>query len=579
MTNLDVFSKENGQNLSLEGEFCLDTTKIDGLKVELTSQGLILSRTSIQKNGKSNQQVIPMSWIIGCHCTRKNGFDEKSSCGCRSSSTKTKNELNGENSAYLVIYAYIPKQGRKLEIWQERRMISLRFKKHNKFEENIKEADVWRRQLRFLINNYTQNVEYPIRAPDDSRSYLVLLNPKSGQSKAKEMFHKFLAPTLVEAEISYDLCITKKANFARNFVRIKDMHQWKAVIICGGDGLFYEVINGIFERPDWKDIVNTLPFGIVPCGSGNGIARSLVHLAEKPEQIDTRPAVSSSVALTNGSIRQMDLVRVETPNETLYSALSVGFGFIADVDINSESIRRLGHIRFTLWSLMNLVTLPSYRAKVSYLPIDQSKIVSQTKSKSDTTKKSSPTFSNKSRGARQDSFYSVSSQKSAYYSIAESSYQSTSEVGSDYDDPSNVNMYGPLSNLPSFSSALPKDWITQEGDFVMIHSTIQSHLSIDCFFAPESKLNDGIIWLMIIKNTISRKELTSFLLDMTYGTHIPKHDNPHVKFVQCTAFRFEPLSKLKTGIMNVDGETVEFGPIQGEIVPGILKVITPSTRY
>lgn len=45
-------------------------------------------------------------------------------------------------------------------------------------------------------------------------------------------------------------------------------------------------------------------------------------------------------------------------------------------------------------------------------------------------------------------------------------------------------------------------------EFVMIHASYLSHISEDVIIAPESKLNDGVIWLLVIKNGISR---TTFL--------------------------------------------------------------------
>lgn len=49
------------------------------------------------------------------------------------------------------------------------------------------------------------------------------------------------------------------------------------VVVAGGDGLLFEVINGIMERPDWSSMFSQLKLGIIPCGSGNGLAKSIGH--------------------------------------------------------------------------------------------------------------------------------------------------------------------------------------------------------------------------------------------------------------------------------------------------------------
>ena len=49
------------------------------------------------------------------------------------------------------------------------------------------------------------------------------------------------------------------------------------VVVIGGDGILYEVINGLMERPDWESLFPELKLGIIPCGSGNGLAKSISY--------------------------------------------------------------------------------------------------------------------------------------------------------------------------------------------------------------------------------------------------------------------------------------------------------------
>lgn len=67
----------------------------------------------------------------------------------------------------------------------------------------------------------------------------------------------------------------------------------------------------------------------------------------------------------------MDLVRVETRNRILFSFLSVGWGLLADIDIESERLRAIGGQRFTVWSVARLIGLRTYKGKVSYLPCNK----------------------------------------------------------------------------------------------------------------------------------------------------------------------------------------------------------------
>lgn len=241
------------------------------------------------------------------------------------------------------------------------------------------------------------------------------------------------------------------------------------------------------------------------------------------------------------------------------------------------------------------MTLPKYRGKVSYLPcrdFDQTPETTAYKLPScsdirqtsideicfdsDTEpnemlflQNSQRRYANEYR-ERLESWYSVSSKRTAYFSTSDSQYQSVH----DEHDPNNVCMFGPPSSLPSLISPVPDDWIVIEDEFVMVHATYQTHLSLDCYFSPASKLNDGIIWLLVMKGGVSRAELTTFLIGMSNGTHLPKTHNANIQMIACQAFRLEPSDNK--GIITVDGEQIKYGPVQGEIVPGIIKIVVPQ---
>lgn len=113
--------------------------------------------------------------------------------------------------------------------------------------------------------------------PGENRKLLVLLNPKSGSGRGRETFQRRVHPILSEAERPYEIHITKCPNYASEFVRTKDIYQWCGLLMVGGDGIVFEVVNGLFQRPDWERALRELPLGVIPCGSGNGLAKSIAH--------------------------------------------------------------------------------------------------------------------------------------------------------------------------------------------------------------------------------------------------------------------------------------------------------------
>ncbi|XP_058833127.1 sphingosine kinase 2-like [Topomyia yanbarensis] len=603
--------------------FYISSKKNTVFEVRLTDKGLSLKK---QSNGSTKEQTIPLKDIIGCRCLRsKRKTKGGSACACTSISgtaqLKVVEENSGEQdesdvSAYLYIYAYILKRNRRGG-FRERTTITLRFRSFDKYEDNNKEAQKWRAAIKYLIAGETSVKS--IFQPKDVRKMLVILNPKSGKGKAREMFQQRVAPVFAEAEISYDLHITKKSDWAREFVRNRDIYLWRGVVVVGGDGIFYEVLNGLFEREDWQAAIEEIPIGIIPCGSGNGLAKTIAHLYDEP--FETKPILAAALTIVKGKHSMLDVVRVETRSQIMFSFLSVGWGLISDIDIESERLRAIGGQRFTLWSVHRLISLRTYQGKVSYIPalvslttrsnslpregaagggvglLKHSVSYNTTLDCSDCRTGANGDSHNNcdacdtnfsdvlsletgsnldSFRPRIDSWYSAHSRKSTYFSTVDSIYESDQASNEGTQTEGNMaQMYGPPSRIPALTAPLSENWKTISGEFVMAHAAYQSHLSTDCFFAPRSKLNDGVIWLLIIKAGVSRSQLLSFMLGLGSGTHLPAQNNEYILMVPVTAFRIEP-SSGSVGHMTVDGENVQYGPIQAEIFPSLAKVMVPK---
>ena len=273
-------SDNNDLNVYLTETFYITSKKNTVFQVLLSDKGLTLRK---QSNGTTKEQTILLKDIVGARCLRSKR--KGNACTCTSitpAQLKVVEDNSGEQdesdvSAYLYIYAYILKKGRKGG-YRERRTITLRFRSFDRFEDNNSEAQKWRAAVKYLLIG-----EPNIRAayvPLDTRRILVILNPKSGSGKARELFQQRIVPVFQEAELSFDLHITKKSNWAREFVRNRDIYLWRAILCVGGDGIFFEVLNGLFEREDWQNAVEELPLGICACGSGNGLAHTISYMYE-----------------------------------------------------------------------------------------------------------------------------------------------------------------------------------------------------------------------------------------------------------------------------------------------------------
>lgn len=280
----------------------------------------------------------------------------------------------------------------------------------------------------------------------------------------------------------------------------------------------------------------------------------------------------------------------------MFSFLSVGWGLLSDIDIESERLRAIGGQRFAVWALARLVGLRRYRGTLTYAKIKdvsnlpKPKLFTISHSISQDGALDSPdaeafidcdehadVFTRAANGKHQrvDSWYSVNSRRSAFYSTRGSEYHSVTSGGSELRSPVHACMHGPASHLPSLMSPLPAHWVREEGEFVMVHVSYQSYIGEDFLFAPRSELSDGVMWMLVIRAGVTRSQLLSFLLNSSNGAHADVNTD-FIKMIPVSAFRIVP--EGSDGYLTVDGELVEYGPIQAEIFPNIVNVYVPDTK-
>ncbi|NWZ60940.1 SPHK1 kinase, partial [Haliaeetus albicilla] len=307
----------------------------------------------------------------------------------------------------------------------------------------------------------------------------------------------------------------ERANHARELVTGISLDEWDGIVTVSGDGLLYEVVNGLMDRPDWAAALR-MPLGILPCGSGNALAAAINFHAGLAPALGLSLLQNCAVLLCRGTPSPLDLVSVTTASGTrVFSFLSVAWGLVADVDIESERLRRLGPARFALGTAARLLALHTYRGRLSYLPAVP---------------------------------------RSATADAADTSPPSPSSPPG-----------GPVDDLlVPLGQPVPPSWVTLEGDFILVLAIYQSHLGAELVAAPRARPDDGLIHLCYVRAGVSRGALLRALLAMTRGGGGGGTDaaaGPPLSRVPARAFRLEPLTPR--GVLTVDGERVEYGPLQG----------------
>ena len=216
----------------------------------------------------------------------------------------------------------------------------------------------------------------------------------------------------------------------------------------------------------------------VPGGSGNGLAASILRACS--EEYGT---VEAAFVIARGATQPIDIssvhgegasAQVPTP---FYSFLSLSWGIVADIDIESETFRSCcGTGRFEVSTIQRSLCLRRYHGRLSYLPA--SAVATTTASTTSTT-------------------------------------TSTSEA-----------VAVPTTRwLPaSLTEEVPQDWTVEENDFIFLWACNTACASFEGAQTPEARLSDGCWQLFTITGEQPHLKFTDVL---KYAEDPAKHANQH----------------------------------------------------
>ncbi|KAE9549168.1 hypothetical protein FO519_007616 [Halicephalobus sp. NKZ332] len=383
----------------------------------------------------------------------------------------------------------------------------------------------------------------PVDNPNGS--LLIFVNPHSGAGKGIEVFAEKLRPKILEARLCYDLVITERPNHARDVVKSRlDLFTFDAIVIVSGDGLIFEVVNGILEKEGGDELLQKIPFGICPTGSGNGLLASVYYAKDLPQ---TMPMFFDNAISIISDLKSraypINLTHIETDKNHFGSFMSIGWGLLADIDIESERYRAiLGGSRFFLGAIIRVFgSLRSYRGKLSFLEAGPSEVAAE---------ESFPVFE---KGAQDEDCPSYRSRKSTVTG-------STVTVNGMNSDGYLWRRYEKHGGVASgLKDTIPSNWTTIEDEFLFVYVTSVTHISPGNNYNPNAKLKDNRLHLTyaLRKDVTSRMSLAKFLDSITTSKHL---SFDFCRSVSVTSLRLEPID---TGsYIVVDGEVVDCQRLQ-----------------
>lgn len=140
-----------------------------------------------------------------------------------------------------------------------------------------------------------------------SRRLLVFLCPASGKGQAVTLYKQFAHPIFMDAGCDCEEIVTTTAGQATHDLRNMPwdrLSRYDGIVVCGGDGAVSEVVNGLMSRVtgDWQRAVQKCPIGVLPGGSGNGLACSLLHASGLEYSV-----ANAAMIIAKGRIQRMDV--------------------------------------------------------------------------------------------------------------------------------------------------------------------------------------------------------------------------------------------------------------------------------
>ncbi|CAD7934011.1 unnamed protein product [Amoebophrya sp. A120] len=426
------------------------------------------------------------------------------------------------------------------------------------------------------------------RSKTSTRKILFFLNPKSGSGKSLKLWERKLKPLLEQKfQLDVDFVPTQYAGHAREFVGQKfgavasrndptsrDKHaSYDAIAVLSGDGLVHEIYQGLYDcqlqndrdandssygRENEKLIHNSplaTPIAHIPAGSGNALVSTLLALSKEPLSVE-----SAALALVKNRKRDLDLWKLSMFDKSKSSPASrttsttppprpfflhLTIGILADLDLESEWLRCIGSLRFTLYAVRNLIKYRVYTAEVEYQGDE------------------------------------VFKENVAPCTAAEKRFQGVLERTKIVWLPTNASTQPPTAS----PNVLPPWKKISQTHFTMLWATslpLCSEIEAPC---PAAKCDDGFLWLLFCSGDIGRVKLAQVLLSLEQGTilellpsrnEVTESKPATFRLFRCSGLRVNCNTGLngknactslccghnlrKITCLDVDGEKVELAP-------------------
>jgi len=351
----------------------------------------------------------------------------------------------------------------------------------------------------------------------------VLVNPFGGQGGAVKTYHKMIAPILAAARCELDVQKTEHNGHGIEIAQRLDINAYDVVACCSGDGIPYEVFNGLGKRSDAALALHNMAVVQLPCGSGNAASLNFNG---------TNNPSLAALAMVKGLRTPLDLSSITQGTTRTLSFLSQTVGIVAEADLATEHLRWMGSARFTWGILVRIFNKKVYPADMAV------KVEHATKA---SVREAYRTGASQPRGPD-----------------ARPTPDSTTGL--------------PPLQYGTVNDALPEDWhLIPHPHLGTFYAGNMPYMSPAANFFPAALPADGCLDLVRIRGDLPARAAIRTMSAVETNSFF---DMPHVDYQKVSAYRL--VMRGRDGYVSVDGERVAHRAFQVEVHRGLGTVLSRS---
>ena len=393
----------------------------------------------------------------------------------------------------------------------------------------------------------------------------LIINPYGGAGKAVKICQTQIEPIFAAARCEVDVEKTTHVGHAVEIANSLDIDKYDVVAAASGDGVVYEIFNGLGKKSNAVEALHNVAVVQLPCGTGNAMSWNLCGTAD--------PSLAA-LAIVKGIRTPLDLMSLTQGEDRKLTFLSQSVGIVAESDLGTDNIRWMGELRFVFGFFMRILGKIQYPCDIAFKTVMEDKAeIRRTYAREVVRRRRLPP------GQRKDTTSATTSSSSPLPPLRHGTIL----------DPL-PDAAGSLLNDSISQQCLDPSWspLTSHPHLGSFYAGNMCFMAKDAPFFPASIPNDGLMDISVARGDCTRRKAVSVLLS------VPKNkffDHEVVQVKKVVAYRlipkygrhspaFRPTSGKPrhqgNGYVSVDGEVFPFEPFQVEIHQSLGTVLSKN---